>query len=448
MSINERRKYLQVIQSRYRRASRPGKSSLLDEAEQVTKLKRKSLIRLLNGDLERKERKRQRGRTYGVQVQRALMVLSESTDHICAERLQPNLVWLAKHLANHGELEVTPKLLEQLDQISVSTVRRIIRRTQQDQPRLPRPRLKPRNKVACQIPVKRISWDEREPGHFEVDLVHHSGSTAGGHYVHSLQMIDVATGWSERVATLGRSYLVIKDGFERILDRLPFPVLEIHSDNGSEFLNHHLIRFWEEEKKVTTLTRGRHHQKNDQRFVEQKNSTLIRQFFGYERFDTVAHTVFLNLLYRKMWLFYNFFQPVMRLVEKRMVDQKNGKQRLRRRHDLARTPYERLCETKILTSKRQQELNALREQTNPRQLRQEIYQMLDTLLSLPTATEDKTEDVYQTLRTVTGTEIEKGCGYVENSPQAPSFPHTHSLYYCHSEGRNTVEKAQSLKNPR
>ena len=149
-----------------------------------------------------------------------------------------------------------------------------------------------------------------------------------------------------------------------------------------------------------------------------------------------------------MWLFYNFFQPVMRLVEKRMVNQKNGKQRLRRRHDLARTPYERLCETKTLASKRQQELNALREQTNPRQLRQEIYQMLDTLFSLPTATEDKTEDVYQTLRTVTGTEIEKGCGYVENSPQAPSFPHTHSLYYCHSEGRNTVEKAQGLKNPR
>jgi hypothetical protein len=245
--------------------------------------------------------------------------------------------------------------------------------------------------------VKKISWEESEPGHFEVDLVHHSGPTSGGHYVHSLQMIDVATGWSERVATLGRSYLVVKNGFERILDRLPFPVQEIHSDNGSEFLNHHLKRFWEEEVEAVTLTRGRPHHKNDQRFVEQKNSTLIRQFFGYQRFDTVVHTTFLNLLYKKMWLFYNFFQPVMRLVEKRMVDQENAQQRLRRRHDEARTPYERLCQTGTLSSEKRQELDALRERTNPRQLRHEINQMLEQVLRLPLAAEGKTEDVYQTL---------------------------------------------------
>ena len=408
MSINERRKYLQVIQGRYRQASRAGKGTLLDEAEQVTKLNRKSLIRLLNGDLKRKERRQQRGRTYGIEVQRALMVLSESTDHICSERLQPYLVWLAKHLVKHGEMELTPKLLEQLGQISISTVRRILKLTQQDQPRLPRPRPKPRNEVARQIPVKCISWDEREPGHFEVDLVHHTESTTGGHYVHSLQMIDVATGWSERAATLGRGYLVIEDGFERILDRLPFPVHEIHTDNGSEFLNDHLKRFWELEVKGVTLTRGRPYHKNDQRFVEQKNSTLIRQYFGCERFDTVAHTVLLNVLYKKMWLFYNFFQPVMRLVEKKMIDQENGNQRLQRRHDEARTPYERLCQTDVLTPEKKQELDTLREQTNPRQLRREIYQMLETIFNLPKATEGKTEDVYQTLRSTTAEDTEEG----------------------------------------
>lgn len=408
MSVNERRKYLQVIQGRYRRAARPGKSALLDEAEQVTRLSRKSLIRLLNGDLKRKERKRQRGRTYGIDVQRALMILSESTDHICAERLQPTLVWLAEHLAKHGELQVTPKLLDQLGQISVSTVRRILKRTQQDRPRLPRPRPKPRNAVARQIPMKRISWDEREPGHFEVDLVHHTESTAEGHYVHSLQMIDVATGWSERVATLGRSYLVIRDGFERILDRLPFPVHEIHTDNGSEFLNDHLKRFWEQEVGAVTLTRGRPHHKNDQRFVEQKNSTLIRQFFGDERLDTVAHTVLLNVLYEKMGLFYNFFQPVMRLAEKRVVDQQNGNQRQQRRHDQACTAYERLCQTGMLPVEKRPVLDTLREQTNPRQLRQEIHQMLDTILNLPKATEGKTEDVYQTLRSAKRAGIEEG----------------------------------------
>jgi len=146
------------------------------------------------------------------------------------------------------------------------------------------------------------------------------------------------------------------------------------------------------------LTRGRPHHKNDQRFVEQKNDTLIRHFFGYERFDTVGHTVLMNLLYQKMGLFYHFFQPVMRLVEKRMVSQGDGKQRLQRRHDRARTPYERLCETGVLSPEKQLKLDALRERTNPRQLRREIYQMLELLFSLPKATGGKTEDAYQSLQ--------------------------------------------------
>jgi hypothetical protein len=398
MSINERRTYLQVMQDRYGKASRKEKSKLLDEVQIVTGLHRKSLIRLMNGDLKRKERRRQRGRTYGIQVQRALMIISESTDHICPERLQPNLVWLAEHLARHDELETTPELMEKLGRISISTVRRILARTRQDQRRLPRPSPRPRNEAARRVPVERIRWDETEPGHFEVDLVHHCGTTTGGHYVHSLQMTDVATGWSERVATLGRSYLVMKDAFERILERLPFSVIEVHSDNGSEFLNDHLIRFWKQQVEAVILTRGRPHHKNDQRFVEQKNDTLIRHFFGYERFDTVGHTVLMNLLYQKMGLFYHFFQPVMRLVEKRMVSQGDGKQRLQRRHDRARTPYERLCETGVLSPEKQLKLDALRERTNPRQLRREIYQMLELLFSLPKATGGKTEDAYQSLQ--------------------------------------------------
>lgn len=398
MSITPRRTYLQVMLERYGIASRKAKSKLLDEAQIMTGLHRKSLIRLLNGDLKRKERRRQRGRTYGIQVQRALMIISESTDHICPERLQPNLVWLAKHLASHNELETDPELMEQLGRISISTVHRILGRIRQDQPRLPRPSPRPRNEVARRVPVQQIRWDETEPGHFEVDLVHHCGTTTGGHYVHSLQMTDVATGWSERMATLGRSYLVMKDAFERVVERLPFSVVEVHSDNGSEFLNDHLVRFWEQAVDSVILTRGRPHHKNDQRFVEQKNHTLIRHFFGYARFDTVAHTVLMNLLYKKMGLYYHFFQPVMRLAEKRMVSQGDGKQRLQRFHDQARTPYARLCETGVLSLEKQLELDALRERTNPRQLRREIYQMLGLLFSLPKAIEGKTEDAHQSLQ--------------------------------------------------
>lgn len=231
MTVDERLKYLRRMKKRYVEAGRKEQGRLLDEMVAVTGMHRKSLTRLMNSRLKRKLRCRQRGRTYGPEVDDALRVIGESLDYICAERLTPNLVWMAEHLTTHGEMEITQPLLEQLGQISVSSVRRRLNRIRQDQPRLPRRGAPRTRKLSRDIPMKRISWDEQEPGHFEVDLVHHCGPSASGEYVHTLQMIDVATGWSERRAVLGRSYLVMEDAFRCILARLPFPVREIHSDN-------------------------------------------------------------------------------------------------------------------------------------------------------------------------------------------------------------------------
>lgn len=424
MNIHERRKYLRLTQKRYRKASRKGKAQLLDEMGTVTGMHRKTLVRLMNSDLERKPRRKQRGRSYGVQVHYALKVISESVDHICAERVQPNLTWLAEHLARHGELETTPELLAKLGKISVPTVRRIQARLQQDQPRLPRKGPVEANQAARAIPIGRIDWNEQQPGRFEVDLVHHCGPAASGHYAHSLQMIDVATGWSERMATLGRGYLVMRDGFLYLQTRMPFPVKGIHSDNGSEFLNDHMIRFWQEEVGGVELSRGRPYHKNDQRFVEQKNSTLIRAYLGYERLDTATQTNALNLLYDKMWLFYNFFQPVMRLESKTVVTDENGVRRVKRRHDQAQTPLDRLIATRVLSPERQVALEVLRDQTNPRQLRQEIYDGIGYIFSLPGATPEKTEDVFQTLLMSSASDDQKGCGYVDNckKTQLPTYP--------------------------
>ena len=137
MTIDERRKYLSKMQERYLQADRRDRGRLLDEMEIVTGLHRKSLIRLMKGSLTRNTRRRQRGHTYGPEVDNALRVIAESMDYICAERLTPNLTWLAKHLAAHGELTLSPQLLEQLARISVSTVKRILTRVRQDEPRLP-----------------------------------------------------------------------------------------------------------------------------------------------------------------------------------------------------------------------------------------------------------------------------------------------------------------------
>jgi hypothetical protein len=398
MTIDERRKYLRIIRQRYRKANRRGKGQILDEMEAVTGLHRKSLIRLICGDLERQPRSRERGSAYGPEVDDALRVIAESLDYICADRLKPVLVETACRLAKHGEMEISPPLLDQLERISISTVKRRLARIRQDQPRLPRKPPGGGRKLLQAIPMTRIPWDVQVPGCFETDLVHQCGPRATGEYVCTLQMIDVLTGWSERRAVLGRSYLVMKDAFLYFLARLPLPVQEIHPDNGSEFLNHHMINFWGEIVQGVRLSRSRPYQKNDNRFVEQKNRTLVRAYLGDERLDTVAQTLAVNHLYDRMWVYYNFFQPVMRLSKKIVIPGTDGQPaRIKRRYDEARTPFDRLCDTTAILPEHRDQLEALRDRTNPRQLCQEIYDWIDYIFALPNADPKITENVHHTL---------------------------------------------------
>jgi hypothetical protein len=398
MNIDERRKYLRKMKTRYLQANRKARGDLLDEMEAVTGLHRKSLTRLMNGSLQRKKRSKQRGRTYDKAVEDMIRVIAESLDYVCAERVTPNLVWMADHLAEHGELWLPAEVREKLAKISISTTQRILSRIDVSSLRPTRKRPKAGKGLRSEIPTKRLPWDERRAGYFEVDTVYHCGSSASGEFLCTVQMIDVATGWSERVAVLGRSYLVMEDAFRRMLTRLPFPVVEIHPDNGSEFMNHHLLRFWRDRVQGVSLSRSRPYQKNDNRFVEQKNGSLVRSYLGYDRLDTVAQTQMVNRFYDKMWLYYNLFQPVMRLQEKVYLPKQEGQHaRTKRRYDQARTPFDRLCETEAITDEHKEQLSALRARTNPRQLRQEIYALIDQIFSLPGAQAGVSENVHQTL---------------------------------------------------
>ena len=383
MTVDERRKYLRLMQKRYERADRKERSRLLDEMEQVTSLHRKSLVRLLGADLARRPRGKPRSLGYQAPVRQAVAVIAQSIDFPCAERLTPNLVWLAQHLATHGELAVDDHLLEQLGRISVSTVRRVLAALELQHKWLPIKGPERANQSLRDVPMLRIPWDEARPGHMEADLVHHCGRSTQGEYLHTLQLVDVATGWSERVAMMGRSYVVMRDGLSRIVSRLPFPLVELHPDNGSEFFSNHLRRFYREGLSDVDLSRSRPFRKNDNPHVEQKNYTLVRAYVGYDRFDSPAHVVALNRLYDYMWLYYNLFQPVMHIVEKRITQEPGQRARVSRHYDTARTPFDRLCATAVLPPPRREELERLRANTNPVWLRERIYEQREQLRKLP-----------------------------------------------------------------
>jgi len=384
MTIDEERKYLHKMRIRYWQAERKSeRSQLLDEMQSVTSKHRKSLIRLINGDLARKKRKRERGYTYSAQVRDAVKVIARSMDYPCAERLQPNLQWMSTHLAKHGEIIITEEILEKLGQISISTVRRIVGPVTRIPERISAVR-KPahkKQKTREMIPTKRIAWDVAEVGHFETDTVHHCGPSASGLYVHTLQMSDVATGWGESAATLGRSYRAMEDAFGRIQARRHLPILEIHPDNGSEFLNAFLLKFWKDKCKGTEISRSRPYQKNDNRFVEEDNGSFVRAYLGYARLDTVQQTILLNQLYEKLSFYRNFFLPVMRQKEKSYP--KGHSAPPKRKHDQARTPFDRVCEKKQLPVEKIDKLRALRDATNPIALKKKSRRCSKNSLNSP-----------------------------------------------------------------
>lgn len=382
MSVNDRRMYLKQMKKRYVTASRAERGPLLTEMHQVTGLHRKSLTRLMqSGQLERQPRTKQRGRTYGREVEQVIVRVWESRDYICAERLTPGLLSMAQHLARFEPLGLTSQVQEQLATISRATVARILRKHRSQRRRLPQKGAERANSATQGVPMGRIPWDVGEAGHFEVDLVYHSGESTAGVHGHTIQLIDVATGWSERVVVLGRSQKAMEVGFEHILGRVPFAIKELHPDNGSEFFNAHLVRYWKDKVSGVQLSRSRPWHKNDNRMVEQKNDTLVRQYLGDLRLDTPEQIAALNALYEDMWLYYNLFQPVLHLCEKQMVGDK-----VVRKWDAAQTPYERLLASGVLKSEQQARLQHLYEQTNPLQLRKSLYRQLEAIWQSALAT--------------------------------------------------------------
>ena len=386
MSINARYEYLRVMQIKYQSApDRKTKSRLLDEMESVTHLGRKYLTALMNGPpIQRHQRSRERQRVYDDKVAQAVEMVADTLDWICPERLQPTLRQTAEHLIRFDEMQATPEVLAKLDDISIATLGRVLARIRPSE-RLPRayPGRRADNSAQQAVPIAIIPWDESEPGHFEVDLVHHGSSDVAGKVVCTLQCIDVLTGWSERFAILGLDASTIWDALQRFKQRCPIPVRELHFDNGPEFINSVLIACFGRELVNCTPTRGRPRHHNDNRFVEQKNSSLVRAYFGTLPLHTAAQRRALDQLYADMWLFYNFFQPVLRQIERKPVSGPDGIVRIRRKQDRARTPLDRLVTAQPPISRQTRErLLQLHAETNPLALKRRIHAQIEQLTQM------------------------------------------------------------------
>ena len=366
--------YAEAVRGRYKAADRSEKTRILDEFTRVTGYHRKAAIRLLGQTGGRpKGRRRGRRRQYGQEVTEALKVVWESTDRLCSKRLQPFLPELTEVLRRQGELRVAPQTAEQLCRLSASTIDRLLRPHKRIGMRRPFSTTKPGSLLKASIPIRTFAdWDEDRPGFAEVDLVAHCGESTEGFYLNTLCAVDIATGWVECQGVWGKGQERVGGAIHNLAQRLPFPLVGLDSDNGSEFINHHLNAYCH--RKGITFTRSRPYKKNDSAHVEQKNWSVVRRLVGYDRYVSKAALEQLNRLYRRVRLYVNFFQPVMKLIHKT----RHGA-RVHKVYDTASTPYRRLLARDVLTQQQQDVLANLYQSLNPVRLLAQINNNLERL---------------------------------------------------------------------
>lgn len=360
---------------RYMTADAKDKPKLLDEFVTITGYHRKYAIALLNHRHweRRSPRRRPRGKKYGTDVQAALVKLWMAANRICTKRLVPFIPELMQAMVRHGELEVSPGVAAKLQTISPATADRLLKVARNHRPWLSNGTTRPGTLLKRQIPVRTFAdWQETRAGFAEVDLVAHCGQTTDGEYLNSLVLTDIATGWTEPVAVLNRSLATVTAAIRLAQKHLPFDLLGLDSDNGSEFINHHLLKYCQEHS--ITFTRCRPNKKNDQCFVEQKNYTVVRQVVGYDRLEGHEACRALAALYRPLRLYVNFFQPSLKLVNKR----RDGS-RVTKTYEQAKTPCHRVLDAADVPENVKRRLREDYESLNPVALLEQIQFFQDRL---------------------------------------------------------------------
>ncbi len=379
MSSIARNEYLTEVRKQYQGASKTQKGALLAAAQVVTGLHRKSLIRHLRLSLHRSSLRHQtytRGPkvVYGLAFHEALLTCWHAENDICAERLQPFLPELVTKLEACDELRVTANTRHQLATASISTVARHLQKAQK-RATLPLGTTKPGSLIKSQVAVRQGRWQETNPGWLESDTVAHGGDSGAGTYIFTYDFVDIATGWVELEATMGKGERATVAGLQAVTRRFPFILQGIDSDNGKEYINYQLHRYCVQHR--LTFTRSRPYRKNDNAHVEQKNWEAIRKMVGYSRFDTTEQLQLMNELYQEpLRLYLNYFQPT-RKRRSKTIDTMTGKKT--KRYFEAKTPYQRVMEHERTSQATKDLLISQYNQLNPVKLLAAVRSLLDRL---------------------------------------------------------------------
>ena len=368
--------YAEALRDRYERANKKDKGKMLDEFTEVSGLHRKAAIRLLCKPAG-KRLSRCRGRPPGYRdLAQPLMLIWEASDRLCSKRLEPFLPEMIKALRLHGEQRLDKVTEARLCEMSASTIDRLLKPYRKLGTRKPISTTKPGSLLKSMVPVRTFAdWDKNKFGFVEVDLVAHCGESADGFFLNTLCAVDVASGWTECLPVFGKYQEYVRQAIHHMRQRLPCPLLGVDSDNGSEFINHHLYDYCLKEK--IAFTKSRPYKKNDSCYVEQKNGNIVRRLVGYDRYDTRSAFECLQRLYSCVRLYTNFFQPSAKLTAKTRHGAKVHKV-----YDTARTPYRRLLESGTLSESKRAELATSYTCSNPVLLLRQINDNLSQLWKL------------------------------------------------------------------
>jgi hypothetical protein len=378
MSPTATKEYSLTIAKRYKHARKKFRTLILNEYCATCNFSRKHAITKLNNINSLKSRKKP-GRASQYNHEAILGPLKKiwlTANLPCSKRLVAMIPFWLEFLP---ELPFEVKL--SLLKISASTIDRLLKHARIKYKFRGRSSTKPGTLLRKHIPIKLNQWDESRPGFLEADTVAHCGTSLSGNFIYSIVTTDIATGWTEVRATWGKGELGVLDQIKDIERSLPFNIKGFDSDNGSEFLNYHLLRHFTDtdlRSNYVEFTRSRPYHKNDNAHVEQKNCTHVRQWLGYYRFDNPDILPILNSLYKfEFSQFQNFFLPSVKLLEKRRIGSRTIKI-----FDKPKTPFQRILESDHIDKREKLLLKSKYQFLNPFNLRKNMEIAIKNIFAL------------------------------------------------------------------